>query len=46
MNDIDPQVWLADVIARLPDTTVTQVPDLLPWTWQTLRSPTSRLTAA
>lgn len=34
MNDIDPQVWLADVLARLPDLTASQVPDLLPWNWK------------
>lgn len=33
MNDIDPQAWLAHVLARLPDMTATQVPDLLPWNW-------------
>ncbi len=33
-NDIDPQLWLADVLARLPDTTASRVPDLLPWNWQ------------
>ena len=25
MNDIDPQAWLADVFARMPN--------LLPWNW-------------
>jgi transposase len=34
MNDIDPQAWLADVLARLPDMTASQVPTLLPWNWQ------------
>jgi transposase len=34
MNDIDPQAWLADVLARLPDLTASQVPDLLPWNWK------------
>jgi len=34
MNDIDPQAWLADVLARLPNTTASRVPDLLPWKWQ------------
>ena len=33
MNDIDPQAWLADVLARLPNTTASHVPDLLPWNW-------------
>ena len=34
MNDVDPKAWLADVLARLPNTTASQVPDLLPWKWQ------------
>lgn len=42
MNDIDPQAWLADVLARLPNTTASWVPDLLPWNWQ----PTERQIAA
>ncbi len=42
MNDIDPQAWLADVLARLPNTTASRVPDLLPWNWQ----PSERLLAA
>ena len=33
MNDIDPQAWLADVLARLPSKTASRVPDLLPWNW-------------
>jgi hypothetical protein len=37
MNDIDPQAWLADVLARLPDMTASQVPILLPWNWQSPR---------
>jgi len=34
MNDIDPQAWLADVLARLPDIAASQVPNLLPWNWK------------
>jgi len=34
MNDIDPQAWLADVLARLPYITASQVLDLLPWNWK------------
>jgi transposase len=37
MNDIDPQAWLADVIARLPNTPVSRVHELLPWNWITAR---------
>jgi len=34
LNDIDPQAWLAYVLARLPNTTASRVPDFLPWNWQ------------
>lgn len=34
MNDIDPQAWLADVLARLPNMPVSRVPELLPWYWK------------
>ena len=33
LNNIDPQAWLADVIARISDTPVSKLPDLLPWHW-------------
>ena len=34
MNDIDPQTWLADVLARIPASTVSRLPELLPWNWR------------
>jgi len=34
MNDIDPQAWRADVLARLSDTKLSRVPELLPWNWK------------
>ena len=34
LNDIDPQAWLADVIARISDVPVSRLPELLPWHWQ------------
>src|SRR6058998_2471792 len=34
MNDVDPQAWLADVLARLPDHHANKVADLLPWNWK------------
>lgn len=34
LNDIDPQAWLADVIARISDTPVSRLQELLPWNWQ------------
>ena len=38
LNGIDPQAWLADVLARLPDDPARRVNDLLPWNW-TLSQP-------
>ncbi len=34
LNDIDPQAWLADVIARISDTPVSRLHELLPWNWK------------
>ena len=34
LNDIDPQAWLADVLARLPDHSAKRIADLLPWNWR------------
>lgn len=34
MNDVDPQAWLADVLAQLPDHAANKVADLLPWNWR------------
>jgi len=31
LNGIDPQDWLADTLARIPDYMITRVDDLLPW---------------
>ena len=33
MNDIDPQAWLADVLARIADHPAHRLDDLLPWNW-------------
>jgi len=33
LNNIDPQAWLADVLARLPDHPAKRIGDLLPWNW-------------
>ncbi len=30
LNDIDPQAWLADVLARTPDMPISRLPELLP----------------
>jgi transposase len=34
LNDIDPQAWLADVLARIADTPQGGLPELLPWEWK------------
>ena len=33
LNDVDPQAWLADVLARITDYPSHQLDDLLPWHW-------------
>jgi transposase len=34
LNDIDPQAWLADVLARIADHPAHKLDELLPWHWQ------------
>jgi transposase len=34
LNSVDPQAWLADVLARLPDHPARRIAELLPWNWQ------------
>jgi transposase len=34
LNGVDPQAWLADVLARLPDYPAKRIHDLLPWNWK------------
>jgi transposase len=34
MNDVDPQAWLADVLARIAAHPVQRIDELLPWAWQ------------
>jgi IS66 C-terminal element len=35
MNDVDPQVWLADVLARIATHPAHRLDELLPWNWKT-----------
>ena len=34
LNDIDPQAWLTDVLARLQDHPAKRIDELLPWNWK------------
>ena len=38
LNDIDPQVWLADVLARIKEDKAHDPDQLLPWNWITTAS--------
>ena len=38
LNGIDPQAWLADVLARLPDHPAKRIHELLPWNWKSLNT--------
>ena len=33
LNDVDPQAWLADVLARIAGTPQSRLHELLPWNW-------------
>ena len=37
MNDIDPQAWLADVLALIAEHPVQRLDELLPWNWRSLK---------
>jgi hypothetical protein len=34
MNDVDPQAWLADVLARIAEHPAHKLDELLPWNWR------------
>ena len=42
MNDVDPQAWLADVLARIAAHPVHTLDELLPWNWRAGQETTSR----
>ena len=42
MNDVDPQAWLANVLARIAEHPVHKLDELLPWNWHATRETTSR----
>jgi transposase len=37
LNDVDPQAWLADVLARIADLPQSRLHELLPWEWKAIR---------
>ncbi len=38
LNDVDPQAWLADVLARIADLPQSRLHELLPWHWKATAS--------
>jgi transposase len=42
MNDIDPQAWLADVLARIAGHPASHLDELLPWNWRPARTAVDR----
>jgi len=45
LNDVDPQAWLADVLARLQDHSARRIAELLPWNWKLLQPQHQRAAA-
>ena len=39
LNDVDPQAWLADSLARIADTPMSKLDRLLPWNWASDQKP-------
>ncbi|MFI5014059.1 MAG: transposase domain-containing protein, partial [Hyphomicrobiales bacterium] len=39
LNDVDPQAWLAEVLARIADHKVRDLHQLLPWNWNRAKLP-------
>ena len=42
LNDVDPQAWLADVLARIAEQPSHRINELLPWNWRPLESGAQR----
>jgi transposase len=38
LNDVDPQAWLADVLARIAEHRASRIGELLPWNWAARRA--------
>ncbi len=39
MNNVDPEAWLRDVLARLPEHPASKIDHLLPWNWKKPQAP-------
>jgi transposase len=46
LNDIDPQAWLADVLARIAEHPAHKIDELMPWNWRPLKAPEPAAQAA
>src|SRR6266851_2132521 len=42
LNDVDPQAWLADVLARIAEHPAHKIDELLPWHWRPRSAPRSQ----
>lgn len=42
LNDVDPQAWLADVLARIAEHPAHRLDELLPWNWHPATAAVSR----
>ena len=42
LNDIDPQAWLADVLARIAEHPAHRLDELLPWNWRSATAAVKR----
>ena len=45
MNNVDPQAWLADVLARIAGRPAHRVDELLPWNWKPVAAPVAQAAA-
>jgi len=46
MNDIDPQAWLTDFLARIADHPAQKLDELMPWNWKPMNAPGAEAQAA